>query len=59
MHKLLTNLIIFHFFHFFFIVKPFSLGYIWFPKSIKERKKLLKKMFFFMFGFTIKLSKEN
>ena len=35
------------------------LGYVWFLKSILERKKMLKENYFLMLGFTIKNSKEN
>ena len=40
------------FFHTCLVCKPkvefgkISLGYVWFPKSTKERKKMLKKMIF-------------
>ena len=35
------------------------LGYIWFPKNTKERKKNVKENDFFMFGCLITNIKEN
>ena len=35
------------------------LGYIWFLKNTKERKKIQKKNDFLIFGFTINFFKEN
>ena len=35
------------------------MGYVWFPKNTKERKKNIKKNNFFMFNCPMKNIKEN
>ena len=36
-----------------------SIGYVWFPENIKERKKNAKENDFFIFGYPMKNIKEN
>ena len=38
--------------------KSFSLGYVWFMRTSRERKKNVKENGFFIFGFTMKNMKE-
>ena len=40
-------------------IEQSNLGYVWFPKNTKERKKNVKENDFFMFGCPIKNIKEN
>ena len=36
-----------------------SIGYVWFPKNIKKRKKNVKENDFFMFGYPMKNIKKK